>query len=109
MLQNRQYVENLTISICINKIRYHLKESILEGGCPFERTHGTSIFGYASKDGRIGDIFNNAMSESTLVFKKIIQMYKGFEGEGIQTVVDVGGGTGATLNLILSNHPSLNL
>lgn len=37
--------------------------------------------------------------------KKILQIYDGFEG--LNTVVDVGGGTGATLNMIISKHPSI--
>ncbi|KAF9625383.1 hypothetical protein IFM89_022175 [Coptis chinensis] len=35
--------------------------------------------------------------------KTILQIYKGFEG--LKTVVDVGGGTGATINMIAEKHP----
>ncbi|KAF9592269.1 hypothetical protein IFM89_013495 [Coptis chinensis] len=40
---------------------------------------------------------------SKLVMKMILQIYKGFEG--LKTVVDVGGGTGATINMIVEKHP----
>ncbi|KAL1547947.1 caffeate O-methyltransferase [Salvia divinorum] len=84
---------------------YHLKDAVLEGGTPFERAHGMSIFQYASKDTRLGKILNQAMSESTLLYKKMMEMYNYFED--IDTLVDVGGGTGALLNIIISNNPSI--
>nr|QCF60518.1 O-methyltransferase [Salvia dorisiana] len=84
---------------------YNLKDAILEGGNPFERAHGMSIFGYAAKDGRISSMLNKVMSESTFLVKKVIEMYKGFEG--VETVVDVGGGTGATLSIIVAQNPSI--
>jgi len=37
--------------------------------------------------------------------KKILETYKGFEG--LETVVDVGGGTGAVLSMIVAKYPSM--
>ena len=37
--------------------------------------------------------------------KKILETYDGFDG--LKTLVDVGGGTGATLNMIVTKHPSI--
>ena len=37
--------------------------------------------------------------------KKLLENYKGFEG--VSTLVDVGGGIGATLNMIISKHPTI--
>lgn len=42
---------------------------------------------------------------STITMKKILETYKGFEG--LNSVVDVGGGTGAVLSMIVSKYPSL--
>ncbi|KAL1531567.1 caffeate O-methyltransferase [Salvia divinorum] len=84
---------------------YHLKDAILEGGIPFERAYGMSIYEYTSKDSRFSNIVNQTMFASTLQYKKIIKAYNNFEG--IQTLVDVGGGTGALLNIIVSNNTSI--
>ncbi|KAL1547946.1 caffeate O-methyltransferase [Salvia divinorum] len=84
---------------------YHLKDAVLEGGIPFERAHGMSIFQYASKDARLSKVINQAMAESVLMYKKLIEAYNNFEG--IETLVDVGGGTGALLSIIISNNPSI--
>ena len=42
---------------------------------------------------------------STIVVKKILEKYNGFEGLG--SLVDVGGGTGATINTIVSKYPTI--
>ncbi|GLT73498.1 hypothetical protein SLA2020_453520 [Shorea laevis] len=42
---------------------------------------------------------------STLIMKQILKKYKGFEG--LSSLVDVGGGIGSTLNLIISQYPSI--
>lgn len=42
---------------------------------------------------------------STITMKKIFATYKGFEG--LTTIVDVGGGTGAVLSMIVSKYPSI--
>ncbi|KAK9026124.1 hypothetical protein V6N11_038970 [Hibiscus sabdariffa] len=42
---------------------------------------------------------------STITMKKILETYDGFEG--IKTLVDVGGGIGASLHAIVSKYPSI--
>ncbi|CAH9070880.1 unnamed protein product [Cuscuta epithymum] len=85
---------------------YHLKEAILEGGIPFNKAYGMSAFEYHGTNPRFNMIFNDAMYDaSTIIMKKILECYKGFEG--LKSLVDVGGGTGATLNLILSKYPNI--
>ncbi|XP_047337522.1 caffeic acid 3-O-methyltransferase-like [Impatiens glandulifera] len=85
---------------------YHLKDAVLDGGIPFNKAYGMSAFDYHGTDSRFNKVFNNGMSNhSTITMKKILEMYKGFEGLG--TLVDVGGGTGATLNMIISKYPSI--
>ncbi|KAK1370005.1 Caffeic acid O-methyltransferase [Heracleum sosnowskyi] len=85
---------------------YHLKDAVLHGGIPFEKAHGMTIFEYNAKNPRFSEVFNQAMSNhSTLTMKKILQTYNGFEG--LKTVVDVGGGTGDTLSMIISKYPDI--
>ncbi|KZV37394.1 caffeic acid 3-O-methyltransferase [Dorcoceras hygrometricum] len=84
----------------------HLKDSILDGGNPFEKAHKMSGFEYLGTDPRFNKVFNSAMSgNSTIVMKKLVETYEGFKG--IQTLVDVGGGIGASLQIILSKHPKI--
>ncbi|KAK3013425.1 hypothetical protein RJ639_010237 [Escallonia herrerae] len=85
---------------------FHLKDAIIEGGIPFNKAHGMHAFEYSAKYSRFNEIFNAAMhSHSTLTMIKILETYEGFEG--VKEVVDVGGGTGATLILIISKYPQI--
>nr|BAO31651.1 O-methyltransferase [Sesamum radiatum] len=85
---------------------YHLKDTVLEGGIPFNRAHGMSAFEYPAVDPRFNKVFNQGMYEqSTIFMKQILEKYKGFEG--VKSLVDVGGGIGASLKMILSKYPSI--
>ncbi|KAC1674071.1 hypothetical protein FH972_027152 [Carpinus fangiana] len=53
-----------------------------------------------------GNLFEKAMADlSEITMKKVLETYKGFEG--VSELVDVAGGTGATLNMIISKYPSI--
>ncbi|GMP25054.1 hypothetical protein CsSME_00002102 [Camellia sinensis var. sinensis] len=85
---------------------YYLKDTVLEGGIPFNKAYGMTAFEYHGTDPRFNKVFNQGMSNhSTITMKKILDIYGGFDG--LTTVVDVGGGTGATLNMIVSKHPTI--
>ncbi|XP_058105069.1 caffeic acid 3-O-methyltransferase-like [Magnolia sinica] len=85
---------------------YHLKEAVLDGGIPFNKAYGMTAFEYHGTDPRFNKVFNRGMSDhSTLTMKRILDAYKGFEG--LKSVVDVGGGVGATLNMIISKYPQI--
>ncbi|CAO2835379.1 unnamed protein product [Amaranthus hypochondriacus] len=81
-------------------------EAILEGGIPFNKMYGVHAFDYPGLDPRFNQVFNAAMfSYTTIITKKLLDKYKGFEG--INTLVDVGGGLGHTLHAITSMYPSI--
>lgn len=83
-----------------------MKDAVLDGGIPFNKAYGMTAFDYHGTDPRFNKVFNQGMSNhSTITMKKILQTYDGFDG--LMSVVDVGGGTGATLNIILSKYPSI--
>ncbi|GAB4844713.1 hypothetical protein Ancab_040095 [Ancistrocladus abbreviatus] len=64
------------------------------------------MFEFASRDPTFNKLFNTAMKNfSTLVMKKIMQSYKGFDN--INQLVDVGGGIGDTLKTIISQYPHI--
>ncbi|KAH9718234.1 Flavone 3'-O-methyltransferase 1 [Citrus sinensis] len=86
---------------------YHLKDCLLEGTLPFMKAHNAkNPFEYAMKDARRRNLFNQSMRNHTaLVMKKILEIYKGFEE--INQLVDVAGGLGANLSLLVSKYPQI--
>ncbi|KAK3431446.1 hypothetical protein EUGRSUZ_E03148 [Eucalyptus grandis] len=83
------------------------KEAILGGGGNlFQKVHGKTIFQCMKEDSSLNKHFNDAMvGVSKMQTRKILEVYHGFDG--IMTLVDVGGGKGATLNMIVSKYPSI--
>ncbi|KAK2638301.1 hypothetical protein Ddye_026096 [Dipteronia dyeriana] len=85
---------------------HHLKESVLDGGLPFVKAHGMQGFEYAAIDGRMNKLFNEIMyNQTAFVMIKILEIYKGFEG--LNQVVDIGGGLGSNLSFIVSKYPHI--
>ncbi|KAF6137640.1 hypothetical protein GIB67_030532 [Kingdonia uniflora] len=85
---------------------YYLKDAVLDGGIPFYKAHGMGAHDYTRTDSRFNMFFNKVMSDhSMILIKKILETYKGFEGS--ETIVDVAGGTGTTLKMIISKYPTI--
>ncbi|EOY16315.1 Caffeic acid 3-O-methyltransferase 1 [Theobroma cacao] len=85
---------------------YHLNDVILEGGIPFNRAYGMTAFEYPGTDLRFNRVFNQAMSNhTTLIMRKILDVYKGFDE--VEVLVDVGGGIGVALGIITSKYPHI--
>ncbi|GAB4841014.1 hypothetical protein Ancab_039669 [Ancistrocladus abbreviatus] len=85
---------------------HYLKDAVLEDIVPFEKAYGMPFFHYGSIDPVFNKAFNRAMAATTtLNMKKILETYNGFNR--IRVLVDVGGGTGANLNLIISKYPNI--
>ncbi|KAK7320258.1 hypothetical protein VNO77_29577 [Canavalia gladiata] len=86
---------------------YHLTDSIKEGGFAFNNAYGMTVFEFHGRNPGINKLFNKGLSDcSSITTKKILETYNGFEGVG--SVVDVGGGTGAIINMIASKDPTIN-
>ncbi|GAU19816.1 hypothetical protein TSUD_170410 [Trifolium subterraneum] len=85
----------------------NLKEAVMNPQIDlFKRVHGISVFEYFKKDPQINNIFNKSMTDTCAIhMKRILEIYKGFEG--ISTLVDVGGGDGQSLKTIISKYPSI--
>ncbi|KAI3806147.1 hypothetical protein L1987_22040 [Smallanthus sonchifolius] len=87
------------------KRRYH-QDAVVDGGIPFDKAHGVNAFEYPAIDNRFNEVFNKCMYDNTRIeMKMILEKYKGFEG--VKELVDVGGGLGANLELIVSKHPNI--
>ncbi|KAK9139082.1 hypothetical protein Scep_008763 [Stephania cephalantha] len=87
---------------------YCLKDAFLEGGIPFEKKHGMSIFDYMGTNERCNQLFNEAtFSHTTILMKSILERYNGFEDEKLKVVVDLGGGYGITIKSIIARYPKI--
>ncbi|PHU23578.1 Caffeic acid 3-O-methyltransferase [Capsicum chinense] len=85
---------------------YHLKDAVLDDGIPFNKAYGMTAFEYHGTDPRFNQVFNLGMSDlTTLSMKNILEDYKGFEG--LNSIVDIGSGTRAAMNMIVSKYPSI--
>ncbi|GLJ55104.1 hypothetical protein SUGI_1182650 [Cryptomeria japonica] len=83
---------------------HYLKDIVVEGSKPLTKAHGVNAFEYPAKDQRFNRVFNRAMDDhSTLMMGRILETYEGFKG--LEELVDVGGGVGSTLNLIVFKYP----
>ncbi|CAI9114797.1 OLC1v1015599C1 [Oldenlandia corymbosa var. corymbosa] len=85
----------------------YLKDAVLEGGSPFQKANnGVGLFEYMGKNSRFAQIFDGAMQKTSTNFtREVLQHYKGFEN--LKEIVDVGGGIGSTLNMIISKYPGI--
>ncbi|KAH7441634.1 hypothetical protein KP509_03G046700 [Ceratopteris richardii] len=84
----------------------YLHEAVRDGIEPFTRVHGKDAFSYGQEDGRYDKVFNTAMDHHTkILVKSLLDSYKGFEG--VSTLVDVGGGLGTCIRMIVSKYPHI--
>jgi hypothetical protein len=82
-----------------------LYASIEAGGPAFDRVHGTDFFAFLAKHSDASQIFDEFMTETPSQRHAAIAAAYDFGAGG--TIVDVGGGRGATLASILRRHPAL--
>ncbi|XP_010523841.1 PREDICTED: caffeic acid 3-O-methyltransferase-like [Tarenaya hassleriana] len=85
----------------------HLQEAVLKGGIAFNMSHGMYVFQYPSTDQKFNELFNTAMFHHTsIVLNKVLETYKGFDQ--VNSLVDVGGGVGITLDMIVNKYPRMH-
>ena len=76
---------------------------------PFETAHGMGIMDYAKHEPKFSHYFNDAMAtDSRLVMSVVIDKCKDGVFEGLESVVDVGGGTGNAAKAIANAFPNKN-
>ncbi|CAI9754900.1 unnamed protein product [Fraxinus pennsylvanica] len=74
---------------------------------PFSTLHGRSFWGYASHDPKLNHLFNNAMAnDSRLITSVVIRDCK-HVFEGLNSMVDVAGGTGTMTKAVAEMFPKL--
>lgn len=94
---------NLFQDKVVTDMWYNLKDSVLEGGLPFNNTHGSSAVELVGSDSRFREVFQSSMKGFNEVFiEEFLKNYNGFDG--VKSLVDVGGGDGSLLSRIISKH-----
>nr|CAB3501599.1 unnamed protein product [Digitaria exilis] len=85
---------------------YYMKDAVAEGVTPTEKAYGMPLFEHLGSDEASNTLFNQAMAGHTeIITKKLLELYRGFDG--VDVLVDVGGGTGSTLRMITARHKNL--
>jgi caffeic acid 3-O-methyltransferase len=82
----------------------HLHESVLDGCYTCSKAYGMSPWEYLGQNPQGNRLFNEAMAtNSNAVMASVAKMYEdGFKS--INMLVDVGGGTGSALSMIVKEH-----
>jgi caffeic acid 3-O-methyltransferase len=85
----------------------HLSAAVLDDSVdPFVRAHGKSEFQLNNEDPRVNKLFNTAMSSHARIYMEaMLEAYHGFQD--VNCLVDVGGGTGASLASITAKYPHI--
>ncbi|KAL0351468.1 UNVERIFIED_CONTAM: Caffeic acid 3-O-methyltransferase [Sesamum calycinum] len=88
----------------LNK-KISFKDAVLGGANFSQRNNGKSYYDMIISNPEYGKMLNDAMgAHSTVLMRKVVKVYDGFASLG--SIVDVGGGTGATLAIIIAMYPS---
>ncbi|KAJ7965550.1 O-methyltransferase [Quillaja saponaria] len=75
---------------------------------PFETAHGMTLWEFAGREPKLNQIFNESMaSDARLLMSVVIDKCMGVF-KGLETLVDVGGGTGTSAMAITKAYPDLN-
>ncbi|KAI3866122.1 hypothetical protein MKW92_002625 [Papaver armeniacum] len=88
---------------------WHLLKDSLTGNCNvFEKALGKSYAEYMGENPEKNQIFNDSMaSDSNLVTSALVSECKSVFSHGINTLVDVGGGTGTAVSAISKAFPNI--
>ncbi|KAK3184193.1 hypothetical protein Dsin_031479 [Dipteronia sinensis] len=81
---------------------------VKEGGTSaFEKAHGRNVWDFASQNPEFNNMFNDGMAcTARIITRAIMTGYKGGFG-CIESLVDVGGGTGTVVAEIVKSHPHI--
>lgn len=83
----------------------HLADAVRVGGPVFEAVHGTPVWDYMSAHPETASVFDQGMTDiSSQLTRSLVD---GYDFAGTECLVDVGGGRGRLLSLILEAHPHL--
>ncbi|KAK9097335.1 hypothetical protein Sjap_022832 [Stephania japonica] len=89
------------------KRRLYLDEVVLQPNfSAMEKVYGAQSYERLANDKTESELFNKATSDhTTIVMRRILDEYKRFEN--VKAVVDVGGGIGTKIGMIVSKYPTI--
>ncbi|KAG4908061.1 hypothetical protein AAZX31_20G163100 [Glycine max] len=104
----RGYLTSFTAFVCyppLLQVWLNFKEAVVDSDIDlFKKIHGVTKYQYMENDPKMNQIFNKSMADVCATeMNRILEIYTGFEG--ISTLVDVGGGNGQNLKMIISKYP----
>ena len=83
----------------------HLAEAVRTGGPVFETVHGTPVWDYMRGNPASASVFDQGMTDiSSQLTRSLVH---GYDFGDTECLVDVGGGRGRLLSLVLAAHPHL--
>jgi hypothetical protein len=82
-----------------------LLHTVRTGENAFAAVHGTDVWDYRAADAEEGAIFDRAMTDITRRANR--HLLETYDFSGLRAVVDVGGGHGAFVAALLSEHPRM--
>ncbi|XP_038705025.1 desmethylxanthohumol 6'-O-methyltransferase-like [Tripterygium wilfordii] len=84
-------------------------QCVKDGGIAFKKAHGCEVWDFASQNPEFNNLSNDAMAcTNKAIMKAFFLGYKdGLSSSTVQTLVDVGGGTGAVLAEIVKVYPHI--
>lgn len=83
----------------------HLLHSLRTGEQGFPLAFGTTWLDYYAEHPEAGQVFDRAMNAGNAFFSAVP---RAFDFSAVDSVVDVGGGNGALLQVVLEAHPGLS-
>ncbi|MED6192732.1 hypothetical protein PIB30_012902 [Stylosanthes scabra] len=77
---------------------------------PFETEHGIMFWDYASRVPKLNLLFNDVMARDAALVSSLLLGDEKWKGmfEGLQSLVDVGGGTGTMTRAIAKSFPEMS-
>ncbi|KAM7498082.1 hypothetical protein LguiA_022496 [Lonicera macranthoides] len=78
-----------------------------EDRTPFETAHGITFWEYAGHKSKLNNLFNVAMASDAKLIASVLVNDCGVVFEGLESVVDVGGGTGTLASAVTTAFPQL--
>ncbi|GAA0167212.1 methyltransferase [Lithospermum erythrorhizon] len=87
---------------------HHLSDVVKQGGTGFKKANGFELFEMTGKDPEFNKIFNNALRCTTKILIKGMFSNNGtVVFNGVNSVVDVGGGMGQFIGEIVKEFPNI--
>ncbi|XAR53236.1 Trans-resveratrol di-O-methyltransferase [Bertholletia excelsa] len=76
---------------------------------PFHTAYGRGLWVHATQEPRLNQLFNEAMASDALLVMEVLTKEDKGVFEGLNSLVDVGGGNGALAMALVDAFPNINI